>query len=155
MMDEYERAAAEFVALVVSVTDGDFVRVLDPATPNEECRSMQTIAAHVVWSGYSYADYLRNLFGMAPASPPERTLSRDEAAPAIDRMLAYTVETLEGWWEMSEEEIMGTVIDSRWGQRYDMEQLLEHAIVHVLRHRRQIERLTRATPIGPGRAGGD
>ena len=28
----------------------------------------------------------------------------------------------------------------RWGQRYDVEQLLEHAIVHVLRHRRQIER---------------
>jgi len=42
---------------------------------------------------------------------------------------------------MSEEEMMGVTIDSRWGQRYDLEQLLEHAIVHVLRHRRQIERL--------------
>jgi len=27
-----------------------------------------------------------------------------------------------------------------WGQLYDVEQLLEHAIVHILRHRRQIER---------------
>jgi hypothetical protein len=26
-----------------------------------------------------------------------------------------------------------------WGQLYDIEQLMEHAIVHVLRHRRQIE----------------
>ena len=26
-----------------------------------------------------------------------------------------------------------------WGQSYDVEQILEHAIVHVLRHRRQIE----------------
>ncbi|HEY5122872.1 MAG TPA: hypothetical protein VIK14_03975, partial [Ignavibacteria bacterium] len=26
-----------------------------------------------------------------------------------------------------------------WGQQYDIEQLLEHAIVHILRHRRQIE----------------
>ena len=31
-------------------------------------------------------------------------------------------------------------IKVRWGQQYDVEQLIEHAIVHVLRHRRQIER---------------
>ena len=31
-------------------------------------------------------------------------------------------------------------IKVRWGQYYDVEQLFEHAIVHVLRHRRQIER---------------
>lgn len=28
----------------------------------------------------------------------------------------------------------------KWGQYYDIEQLVEHAIVHILRHRRQIER---------------
>ena len=27
-----------------------------------------------------------------------------------------------------------------WGQLYDVEQIFEHAIVHILRHRRQIER---------------
>jgi len=26
-----------------------------------------------------------------------------------------------------------------WGQQYDIEQLLEHAIVHIMRHRRQVE----------------
>ena len=31
-------------------------------------------------------------------------------------------------------------IKTRWGQLYDVDQLFEHAIVHVLRHRRQIER---------------
>src|SRR5690606_39753758 len=30
-----------------------------------------------------------------------------------------------------------------WGQRYDIEQLMEHAIVHVLRHKRQLERIKR------------
>ena len=35
---------------------------------------------------------------------------------------------------MSEEEISGTVINSPWGVVYDVEQLLEHAIVHILRH---------------------
>ena len=28
----------------------------------------------------------------------------------------------------------------RWGQSYDVEQLFEHAIIHILRHRRQIEK---------------
>ena len=32
------------------------------------------------------------------------------------------------------------VIHSGWSVTYDLEQLLEHAIVHVLRHRRQIEK---------------
>jgi len=27
-----------------------------------------------------------------------------------------------------------------WKQFYDIEQMMEHAIVHILRHRRQIER---------------
>ncbi|GAA0876467.1 hypothetical protein GCM10009118_28770 [Wandonia haliotis] len=30
-------------------------------------------------------------------------------------------------------------IKVRWGQTFDVEQLMQHAIVHVLRHRRQIE----------------
>jgi hypothetical protein len=55
-------------------------------------------------------------------------------------MLAYTVETLEGRWEYSDEQVSAVRIDSRWGVQYDMEQMLEHAIVHILRHRRQIER---------------
>ena len=31
-------------------------------------------------------------------------------------------------------------IKTGWGQFYDVEQLTEHAIVHILRHRRQIEK---------------
>ncbi|HUQ34137.1 MAG TPA: hypothetical protein VM095_18595, partial [Pyrinomonadaceae bacterium] len=46
----------------------------------------------------------------------------------------------EGRWEMSAEEISGIVIKTRWGAVYDAEGLLEHAIVHLLRHRRQIEK---------------
>jgi hypothetical protein len=41
---------------------------------------------------------------------------------------------------MSDEEIVRVRMDTHWGQTYDLEQLLEHAIVHILRHRRQIER---------------
>jgi hypothetical protein len=32
-------------------------------------------------------------------------------------------------------------IQTGWGQRYDIEQLMEHAIVHILRHTRQLKKI--------------
>jgi hypothetical protein len=34
-------------------------------------------------------------------------------------------------------------IKTRWGQLYDIEQMTEHAIVHILRHKRQIDKIKR------------
>jgi hypothetical protein len=58
-------------------------------------------------------------------------------------MLDYTANTLDGRWEMRDDEITRTFIHSRWRVRYYLEQLPEHGIVHILRHRRQIEPLRR------------
>ena len=55
-------------------------------------------------------------------------------------MLQHTATTLEGKWELPDEQIMAVKMRVRWGPVYDLEQMLEHAIVHILRHRRQIER---------------
>jgi uncharacterized damage-inducible protein DinB len=140
LMDEYERAAAELRRVVEQIPDEEFARVVDSQTKDEDSRSVQTIMSHVVGAGYSYADYIRELFSVAPGRPPYRLLSRRESLEQLDAALAYTAQALEGRWEMSEKEITGTVIRSSWGVVYDMEQLLEHAIVHVLRHRRQIEK---------------
>jgi hypothetical protein len=68
-------------------------------------------------------------------------LTHTEELEELDAMLEYTRRTLDDRCEMSEADIRGTAIQSRWGVWYDLEQLLEHAIVHVLRHRRQIEKL--------------
>ncbi len=140
LMDEYERAAAELCRLVEQIPDEEFVRVVDTQTDDETCRSAQTIMSHVVKAGYGYADYIREQFSIASSRPPHRLLSRQESLEQLDAALAYTAQTLEGRWEMRDEEITGTVIKSSWGVVYDLEQLLEHAIVHILRHRRQIER---------------
>ncbi len=32
-------------------------------------------------------------------------------------------------------------IKTGWGQLYDIEQMMEHAIVHILRHKKQIEKI--------------
>ena len=139
-MDEYERAASELVRLIERIPEDDFVRVVDSQTEDEDCRSVQTIMSHVVRSMYGYADYIREQFSIASTRPQPKLLSRQESLELLDAALHYTVQTLDGRWEMSGEEITGTVIKSRWGAVYDVEGLLEHAIVHILRHRRQIEK---------------
>jgi uncharacterized damage-inducible protein DinB len=140
MLDEYERAALELQSLLREIGEDSFARLADAETADEDCRSIQTVSRHVVIAGYGYANLIRGQFSISAESVPRETISYGEISGAIDKMLAYTFETLDGKWEMTDEEISKIVIDSRWGVTYDLEQLLEHAIVHVLRHRRQIEK---------------
>jgi uncharacterized damage-inducible protein DinB len=99
--------------------------------------------SHVVRAAYGYADYIREQFSIASTRPQPTLLSRRDSLEQLNAALAYTVETLDGRWEMSHEELSETVIKSRWGVVYNVESLLEHAIVHILRHRRQIEKFIR------------
>ena len=140
VMDEYERAASEFKKLIGNISDSDFVKIVDAETKDEDCRSVQTIVSHVTNSGYGYANYIRDWFSMPKTSPERKLLLKDEFFLRFDNMLTYTSETLEGKFEYSDEEVMKVKMIVRWGPKYDLEQLLEHAVVHILRHRRQLEK---------------
>jgi hypothetical protein len=91
-------------------------------------------------SGYAYANYIRDWFGIPKSSPERRVLSKKEFVLEFEKILAYTSETLQDKWEYSDDDIQKVKMIVRWGPQYDLEQLLEHAVVHVLRHRRQIEK---------------
>ena len=54
--------------------------------------------------------------------------------------IIFTEATVEPLLRATEEEIQRISFTVRWGSRYDPEMLLEHAVCHVLRHRRQLER---------------
>lgn len=140
LMDEYERASAELKTILSKIPAEDFVKIVDPNTKDEDCRSIQTIMNHVVRAGYGYSNYLRKEFGISSDNPVYQINDADEAISHFERMLAYAVETLEGKWEMTDEDIFKVKIVTKSGATIDMEILLEHAIVHILRHRRQIER---------------
>ena len=58
-------------------------------------------------------------------------------------MMGYTLKTLEDKWDITEQQVLATSMKFSNGKAYDFEQLMEHAIVHILRHRRQIERFLR------------
>lgn len=141
LMDEYEHAGNELKNLVKGISETDFEKGIDPNTKDEDCRSVQTIISHVINSGYGYANYIRDWYSIPIKSIARRLFSRAEYIKEMNKMLDYTCETLEGKWKISEEEIMKIKIKSRWGPEYDIEQLLEHAIVHIMRHRRQIEKI--------------
>jgi uncharacterized damage-inducible protein DinB len=141
LMDEYVRAASELKKLVKEIPAAEYLRIIDTQTSDEDCRSIQTIMSHVIRAGYGYADYIRHLFSISSARPAIQLLTQNDSLNELQSMIEYTIETLDGKWEMSDEVIVRTTIQSLWGVTYDLEQLLEHAIVHVLRHRRQIEKL--------------
>lgn len=138
LMDEYERAVSEIQNLVEQINDDDFVKIFDAKTENENCRSAQTIISHVVFAAYGYANSIREVFSIAAESVEKKQLSKQDAIRQLDDAMKYTAETLEGKWRMTDAEITATIMKGEYVE--NLEQLLEHAVVHVLRHRRQIEK---------------
>ena len=142
LMDEYERAAEELKNLVGNISETDFVKIVDSNTKDEDCRSVQTIISHVINSGYGYANYIRDWFSIPKSSPDRRLILQKDFSVEVDKIIIYTIETLQDKWELNDDEIMSVKIMSRYGPQYDLEQMMEHAIVHILRHRRQIEKFS-------------
>jgi uncharacterized damage-inducible protein DinB len=142
LMDEYERAALEIKALVESVGKDDYERLADAETKDADCHSIKTIMNHVVHSGYGYANAVRRKISLPhePLGRERRQIPQAEIGDEIDKVLAYTAETLDGMWKMTYAELDTFVIERKEGFSENLEQLLEHAVLHVLRHRRQIEK---------------
>jgi DinB family len=142
LLDEYERAIQDLKTVLETISEIELQSIVDTQTPDEDCRSIQTILTHVVRSGYGYAIYVRKAQGETlnfRTSNPLNTIT--EYIVAMDEMFAYNAQLFEDYPNLKIEELkMEKKIVTNWQQHYDIEQLFEHAIVHILRHRRQIER---------------
>ncbi len=138
LLDEYERALTELVQLLPKIGEEQLTAtVADPDFP-----TIQSILVHVVRAGYNYAIAIRNHQGeQIPLSEPIVLHDLPAVRVALQEMFCYTEQLFADYPELPlEEKSAADKIVTSWGQRYDVEQLLEHAIVHILRHRRQIER---------------
>ena len=142
LMDEYERAALELKSIVENVSAEDYARIADAETKDADCHSIKTIMNHVVHAGYGYANGIRRKISMPhePLGTERRQIPQTEIGDEIDKVLAYTAATLDGRWEMSYAELDKFIIERKHDFSENLEQLLEHAVLHVLRHRRQIEK---------------
>jgi hypothetical protein len=149
MMDEYERALRDLTALLEGLTQEAFEALRDDETTDENCRTICTVVRHVVRAGYIYIGYMRPVLGLTFDRPDFRIETPAEGVKHLAAMIACTAETFENHWLLSDEVIEAAKIQSRWGPVFNLEQMFEHAIVHVLRHRRQIERFLRESRFSP------
>ncbi|KIO78110.1 damage-inducible protein DinB [Pedobacter lusitanus] len=142
LLDEYERAITDLSGVIAVVSDAELISIADEFTLNEDCRSIQTVLSHVVSSAYSYAIYIQSLSGVLTPRPAK--IFQLTAAAYIDELKQAFLFTVGVFELIKDDELersdAADKIMTGWGQLYDIEQLMEHAIVHILRHRRQIER---------------
>jgi hypothetical protein len=142
LLDEYERAINDLKIVLSDVSDKDLATIVDTQTTDEDCRSIQTIMGHVVRSAYGYAIYIyRHLGEDFEFRTTVLRGSVQEYCNDIDAAFQFNVALFEKYPNLNLEEFEHEKkVLTRWGQVFDYDQLLEHAIVHILRHRRQIEK---------------
>ena len=139
MTEVYEKALNELKNLLGEITDDQFNAIVDSLV-KEDFQSARNIVTHVVRAGYSYANYIRKRFGNNIYKNEININSVQEALLQLDKMFQYTVETFEDKWLLTDDDPLNTIIKTSW-TTYDLEAIIEHAIVHILRHRLQIEKL--------------
>jgi hypothetical protein len=127
------------------ISDEQLLVVIDSETTDENCRSLQTILTHVVSSGYSYATSIHNHKGNSLEKPAKKFhTSIDAYSIDLGAMFSFTEFVFDKIYDTElEENNQQNKIKTGWQQYYDIEQLMEHAIVHILRHHRQINNLVK------------
>jgi len=142
LLDEYEKSINELKSEIMNLTVTELTTIVDIETKDEDCRSIQTILSHVIESGYAYVIEIRKSQGEdLEYVKKEKLSSVKEYEIALDEMFIYNEKLFQDYPKIKLEEHDCTKkFKVRWRQKYDVEQICEHAIVHILRHRRQIER---------------
>ncbi|MBS7787294.1 DinB family protein [Flavobacterium sp. CYK-55] len=142
LLTEYRNVVVAMNTTIKDVSYANLTTVVDASTTDENCQSIQTILTHVVSSGYAYAGYIRKNKKIGDDRPGKvHRTSIAEYLSDLENLLLYTEQTFENIEDDELEEFDQTrKIKTSWGQSYDIEQMMEHAVVHVLRHRRQIEK---------------
>lgn len=142
LLGEYEKAIKELQSVIEDISQANLTSIIDPSTGDSNCKSIQTILTHVVSSGYSYCIYIQEL--KSKSNKRRQKIQRDSVAEYkkdLDEVFKFTSDTFAQIADNELEEFEeNKKVQTAWGQAYDIEQLMEHAIVHILRHRRQIER---------------
>ncbi len=142
LMDEYARAAEDFCGVVERF---DLARFdVERPSNNPSTVSARAICLHVIGAAHRYAHYVRKARGVdfveRYETDPVRLHAPRDVRGLLTEGIVLTEETVEPLLKATEQEIQALSFTVRWGPRYDPEMILEHAVCHLLRHRRQLER---------------
>ena len=141
LLDEYKKVINELITVIKPLDEKSLSMVVDDKTNDPDCKSIQTILSHIVCSGYGYTIYIENSIGFnKPRLEREAFNNVNQYIDQLKLMFGYCENFFKSNTNLTIEQTDNSKkITVNWGQQYDIEQLLEHAIVHILRHRRQVE----------------
>ena len=139
LTDEYEKALEELKILLIKIPDAEFKKAYNKEV-DTDFQSVSNLVLHMINSGYVYANHIRKRFGNSFIVPEIEITKTEQGIFELDKMFEYTVETFEDKWHLTFDELMNTIIKTSW-TTYDLEAIIEHGIVHILRHRLQIEKM--------------
>ncbi|MEM7165499.1 MAG: hypothetical protein AAF581_08545 [Planctomycetota bacterium] len=115
-----------------------------PATSDPDYASAQTLLRHVLGAARGYLVWTCEKLGLPdPGITP--TPDADNIAAAADE---YTRHLIERWREplktLSHEQCDRATFESSWGVPYCIDAMLEHAVMHPIRHTLQLQQLLAA-----------
>ncbi len=116
-----------------------------PETTDPDYASLETLLRHVLRSARGYLTWLCEKLGL-----PDPGVEPAPDPPDVEREAARWVEHLLARWRLPlvgiEESRFNEVSTTRWGVDMCLESMLEHAVLHPLRHRFQLEELMEKLP---------
>ena len=120
-----------------------------PETDDPSYQSPEHLGGHVFRAARGYLTWIGEC-----VSRPVVGLDADKDPVSIARKGRPFVDAVLAAWRrelalLENQELAQGTYKSRWGQDYNIEQMLEHAVVHPMRHRIQLERLMAASTQAP------
>ncbi len=116
-----------------------------PETRDPNYASADHLGGHVLRAARNYLTWVGDC-----VKRPVTDVDLDNEQVSVARKgRAFLDEVLAAWRRhlavLEDAELAPATFKSRWGEDYNIEQMLEHAVVHPMRHRIQLERLMRAS----------
>jgi uncharacterized damage-inducible protein DinB len=118
-----------------------------PKTDDPSYASVEHLGGHVFRAARNYLTWI----GEFVNRPVTDVDSETDAARIAGKGRVFVDEVLAAWRRhlalLEDREMTPATRKSRWGEDYNIEQMLEHAVVHPMRHRIQLERLVSARAV--------
>ena len=139
LVDLHEREMRSFLQLWKRFVASD--KPMPEAHGDEHYENRERLLAHVLMAARGYLTRIGEWVGrpvsdVDASTDPYEVVRRESAF--IDEVLAAYRRHLA---EISPEELEQQIHRTRWGELMSVENLLEHAVVHPMRHRIQLERI--------------
>ncbi len=117
------------------------LNIVLPETDDEDYKSLNTLLFHIFRAARGYMTWICEKLGLPDPeikNPPELELIESEADD-------YLLHLLDKWKtplsEIEEEKFHHPVYTSRWGVDYCIDAMLEHAVMHPIRHEFQLRNI--------------